>query len=109
MQKTFARCATKTVLFRNASSVATTERRDHLMAKGTDLDAMEYWMLHGRERVQQLCTDAGTSYDYWKHIANKRKRPSVDLAMRLVEASGGALSLLKLLPPKEALRGTGRR
>lgn len=68
------------------------------------MDAMSYWRKHGRERVEQLCKEAGTTYNYWKHIANKRKRPSVDLAMRFVAASNGELSFAALLPSRDELR-----
>ncbi len=68
------------------------------------MDAMSYWKAHGREPVIALCDKVGTTYNYWKHIANKRKRPSVDLARRMVEATGGALTLDELLPPKSAMR-----
>jgi hypothetical protein len=68
------------------------------------MDAMTYWKKHGRERVEQLCRDVGTSYNYWKHIANKRKRPSVDLALLMVEHSGGELTFNELLLPKREMR-----
>ena len=68
------------------------------------MDAMTYWKAHGREAVMQLCDKVGTTYNYWKHIANRRKRPSVDLARRLVEHSGGKLTFEKLLPPKSEMR-----
>lgn len=73
------------------------------------MDAMSYWKKHGRERVEQLCRDVGTSYNYWKHIANRRKRPSVDLALRFVEHSGGELTFDKLLLPKREMRLTKTR
>lgn len=62
------------------------------------MNAMEYWKKYGRERVIELCEKSGTSYLYWQHIANGRKRPSVDLAYRLVENSDGELSFIELLP-----------
>jgi len=68
------------------------------------MDAMTYWKAHGRETVMQLCDKVGTTYNYWKHIANRRKRPSVDLARRMVEESGGKMTLNELLPPKSAMR-----
>lgn len=68
------------------------------------MDAMQYWKKHGRERVIQLCEDCGTTYSYWKHIANRRKRPSVDLALRFVEKSGGELTFTDLLLPKQDMR-----
>lgn len=70
------------------------------------MDAMKYWESLGKDKkvFTAFCEKVGTSYNYWKHIANRRKRPSVDLARRMVEHSNGALTLEELLPPKNAMR-----
>jgi hypothetical protein len=68
------------------------------------MDAMEFWKKYGTERVLQLCADVGTTYNYWKHIANKRKRPGPDLARAMVKASGGKLKLDKLLIPRDEMK-----
>ena len=73
------------------------------------MDAMTFWDAVGRESVQRMCREIGTSYDYWKHIANRRKRPSVDLARKMVDYSrrhhpDHALSLDELLVPRELIR-----
>ncbi len=68
------------------------------------MDAMQYWKQQGRERILVLCAEVGTSYDYWKHLAHKRKRPGVELARKLVHHSQGALSLDELLPAKSEMK-----
>jgi hypothetical protein len=78
--------------------------RNKPLRKENEMDAMQYWTKYGREPVMKLCETCGTTYAYWKHIANKRKRPSVDLARRFVDASNGEMSLDALLPPKREMR-----
>ena len=68
---------------------------------------MAYWQRHGSAHCARLAQAAGTSYGYWKQIANQRKRPSIELARRLVHASGGELSLELLLFPISEQRLTG--
>lgn len=70
--------------------------------KPTDMDAMTYWKWYGKPHCERLCAQVGTTYNYWKHICNQQKRPSVDLARKLVAASNGELSLEKLLFDKHA-------
>lgn len=74
-----------------------------------DLDCITYWKYFGTPTVMQLCAAADMSFDHWKHIANKRKRASTDLARRLVAASqavtpGYCLSFDRILFPKEEKR-----
>lgn len=71
------------------------------------VSAMTFWQRHGAARCARLAQDAGTSYGYWKQIANQRKRPSIELARRLVQASQGELSLDLLLFPitEQRLKG----
>lgn len=73
----------------------------------TPIGPLDYWKKHGKESCEKLSTAAGTTYSYWKLICNRVKRPGLDLARRLVDASGGELSLELLCPPVSALRGTG--
>lgn len=68
------------------------------------MDAMTFWKTHGKDRVIALCADVGTTYNYWKHIAHRRKRPGVDLARRMVTATNGELTLDMLLPPRSEMR-----
>ena len=71
------------------------------------VSAMTYWKRHGIKHCEQLAIACGTSYDYWKQIANLRKRPSIELARRLVALSQGEMSLEMLLTPKHHLRPSG--
>jgi len=73
----------------------------------TGLSPMQFRDRYGLAITQGVCIKAGTTYDYFKHICNQRKRPGVDLARRLVAASGGRLDLDKLLIPKTMLRKSG--
>lgn len=66
------------------------------------MNAMEFWKAVGIEKTRQVCQDAGTTYENFKHIAHKRRRPSVELANRLIRASGGMLSFEKLLFDKSS-------
>ena len=73
------------------------------------MEPMEYWKKYGHgEHLLGVLRRAGTTYEYWKHICHKRKRPSVDLARNLVRESGGELTLEKLLFPREELRRPAR-
>jgi hypothetical protein len=65
---------------------------------------MAYWKRYGIKRVHEVCEAAGTNYDYWKLIAYGFKRPSVDLAHRLVEQSNGEMGFIDLLPPSDELK-----
>ena len=62
---------------------------------------------HDKAHIEAICAAAGTTYNYWKRIRDRRQRPSVDLAQALVRESGGELDLMALLFPKTALRGAG--
>lgn len=67
------------------------------------MDARTWWKSVGTEKARVAVEAAGTNWEYFKHIAAGRKRPGADLARRLVEASGGALTLDGLLfPPHRA-------
>lgn len=59
---------------------------------------MTYWLKYGKsEKLLDVLARAGTTYAYWKHICRQRRKPRLDLARRLADASGGELSLGKLL------------
>lgn len=78
-----------------------------------DMTAMEYWDEVGRDTMIEVCLEAGTEYDYFKHIANLRKRPSADLAYKLIEACHKitpeyAMSFEKLMIKKEEMRRHGK-
>lgn len=64
------------------------------------MDALEWWKSVGSPQARQAVEAAGTSWEYFQHIAHRRKRPGPDLARRLIAASGGAMTLDELLFPK---------
>lgn len=61
------------------------------------MDAMQYWKLMGPIETNRVCKLAGTTLDYFRHIAHGRRRPSVELAFELVLAS-------KSVSPKTPMR-----
>lgn len=72
------------------------------------MDAMAWWRLVGTEQARAAVLSAGTSWEYFQHIAYYRKRPGPDLARKLIEASGGLLTLDKLLFPNSQFAKTKR-
>lgn len=70
------------------------------------MDAYTFWQNLDTNRrtrahkMAEICERAGTTLPYFKHIANGRSRPSVDLAYALAVASGGQIDVLSLLKPK---------
>jgi hypothetical protein len=68
------------------------------------MDAQQYRKKHGRAKTIEVCRLAGTKYSWFKLCATGHGRFSVDTARALVEASGGEMTLEKLLPPKSSLR-----
>lgn len=84
---------------------------EHHLPDPHNLSAKEYWQAVKTPMVKELCTRCGTTFDYFKHIANLRKRPSVDLARKMVAISQHltpdyAMSLERLLVPREVMRGS---
>jgi len=81
------------------------------------MDALEFLNRHGKAVAEAVAKDAGTNFAYFSQIAYGHRRPSVDLAKRLVLSSAvyvdGAsdqldlLSLLTALPARER-RQAGR-
>jgi len=47
--------------------------------------------------LERLAEKLGTSYGYLKHIKSFRRRPSVDLAKRIVDVTNGLITLDDLL------------
>lgn len=73
------------------------------------MKAREFWDAVGTEKAKLVIEKAGTEWSYWKHIAANRKRPGVDLARRLVQASreltpGHELTLDELLTPRDSIK-----
>lgn len=71
------------------------------------MDARAFLDKHGKEICVRVAKLAGTKWVYFSHIAYGHRRPSPDLARRLVAASAGVvrkpddqLDFESLLPPK---------
>lgn len=70
---------------------------------GHYVDLKQYIDQYGREEGKALAERAGTIWQYVYQCANGYRRPSVEKAKRLVEASGGKLDLLAMLTaPKKS-------
>lgn len=61
------------------------------------MNAKSFLELHGAARAKQVAEVAGTNLRYFRAIAKGDRRPSVELAKRLVKASGHELDLISLL------------
>lgn len=77
------------------------------------MNAMQFWQDVKTPAAKAVAEAAGTSWNYFKHLAHNRKRPGVDLARRLVEESrkqtpGHELTLNELLVPSEQIKGRKR-
>jgi hypothetical protein len=74
------------------------------------MDLFEYREQYGREAVKALaakCVDEHgkqVGVKYLEHIVNYRKRPSANLAHRLIAASGNVLTLDRLMLPAVELK-----
>jgi hypothetical protein len=71
------------------------------------MDALEFLEKHGKDIAEQVAKKAGTNWAYFSQIAHGHRRPSVDLARKLVGASEDLihrrderLDLLSLLQPR---------
>ena len=61
------------------------------------MDICSYWKKHGTKATEQLAKDCGSTFNYFEHLINYRKRPSTKLAHLMIEKSGGELTLAELL------------
>jgi transcriptional regulator with XRE-family HTH domain len=75
------------------------------------MDAKTFLEKHGRDKCVEVAMRAGTNIAYFSQIAHGHRRPSVELAHKLVGASQDMiaaqderLDLLSLLQPKSADR-----
>ena len=66
------------------------------------MDAKTFLEQFGRVEAESVAVSAGTNYAYFSQIAHGHRRPSVELAERLVDKSSGRLDLLRLLKSKTA-------
>ena len=71
------------------------------------MDALAFLEKHGKEVATEVAEAAGTNWQYFSQIAYGHRRPSVDLAHKLVNASAEIvrrkderLDLVSLLPSR---------
>lgn len=70
----------------------------------------EYFIKHGTAGLRALAEKAGTKPSYLLQLNYMpSKRPSIDLAQRLVEASDGELTFEGLANPQKRLAREARR
>jgi hypothetical protein len=72
------------------------------------MDAKSFLEKHGRDTAERVALSAGTNWPYFSQIAHGHRRPSVDLARKLVTASEEVVSdkksrldLVSLLPSRQ--------
>jgi hypothetical protein len=72
------------------------------------MDARSFLDRHGPDKAKRVCDLAGTKFVYFSQIANGHRRPSPDLARKLVSASAAVvrkaseqLDFESLLPPSK--------
>lgn len=65
------------------------------------MNAKQFIDKFGREEASAVADRAGTNIQYFVQIAYGHRRPSFDLAEKLVEASNQRLDLLLLLKSKK--------
>ncbi|SIT50475.1 hypothetical protein BN2476_830046 [Paraburkholderia piptadeniae] len=51
------------------------------------LTAIEFWKKVGTPKAREVCGLAGTTFEYFEHIAHRRKRPSEALADAIAKAA----------------------
>lgn len=74
-----------------------------LLAKVKNMNAYTYLKTHSRADIRALCRAAKIQEAYFAQLAlhpdrKSRRRPSPALALRLVRASGGEMTLRELRP-----------
>jgi len=62
------------------------------------MDVRTFWLTQSKEAIKRLAHGAGTTVGYVEQLAGRWSRPSPALAQKLVEASGGVLTLHELRP-----------
>lgn len=73
-----------------------------------DLSAREFLDKYGADEADRVCRAAGTNLPYFRQVAGGFRRPSVDLAEKLVAESGGRMGLLRLLQYKRPVAPEAR-
>ena len=62
------------------------------------MNALTFLKKVGKTAAEKVACDAGSNYVYFSQIAYGHRRPSPELARRLVEASAGEMTLSELRP-----------
>ena len=65
------------------------------------MNAKDYFDIHGREKTEAIAVAAGTNWGYFNQIVKGSRRPSVELAKKLVTASDNDLDFVALLNAKK--------
>lgn len=65
------------------------------------MDAKTFLDEFGVDEARVICDKAGTNYAYFSQIAHGHRRPSVELAEKLVEASKERLDFVSLMQSKK--------
>lgn len=69
------------------------------------MTALDFWKQFGTPITREVCGLAGTTFEYFEHIAHGRKRASEDLAKEISNAAqtrtGVAIDVASMRPPKE--------
>ena len=61
------------------------------------------WLKAQPDRKQKdMAGRLSVSQEYLSYLANRHRRPSPDLALRIQEATGGEVTVLELLYPEQA-------
>lgn len=65
----------------------------------------DYYIKHGMPGLEKLALGANTKLSYLKQLVytEGKKLPSIDMAQRLVDASGGELTFIGLANPVKRL------
>jgi transcriptional regulator with XRE-family HTH domain len=57
------------------------------------------YLKKNRLKLKNFCDETGLNYGYLRHISNKRRIPSPEMALRIEIATGGNVDRLELLYP----------
>ena len=64
------------------------------------MNAKQFLELRGKDRAREVAEKAGTIYPYFLQMASGKRRPSVELAKKLVAASNHEIDFVSLLESK---------
>lgn len=58
----------------------------------------EYFKSRTKAEIEAVCEKAGIKYSWFRQIAYSEEKPSLKASIRLVKASGGAMTLEEIRP-----------